>query len=309
MTTSERIDQLIAELHGKEDIPELPLAICDLLYIPQVHLHPNRINVVHPNRHGHGPPKCDVIVFMHRIYNQGFDSHDSDDEGSSDDEEVVVIEHKIGESDLFGNQTKYGLLSGSHMHLWRMAVKDMSTDFGYYCRLIKKEAWIRWPARQIGGQIHNGPDRRPELFAIIRALSIKMADDKTGEIDWARVADASITESRTNDDIPILCTILQLYDGHSDYRSEDWQEFRKHLYRDLNLWTWRNMIIDNKEFDIPKTERARQYMKSQHVRFHLCRPSEGLQEILTKPCRKRNRVNISGEASVRARISNGKIVV
>ena len=76
-----------------------------------------------------------------------------------------------------------------------------------------------------------------------------------------------------------------------------------HYVKDLD------MIIDNKEFDIPTTQRARQSMKSQHVRFHLCMPSEGLQEIVARSRRKKNRMNTGGEASVCAGTSNGTTVV
>ena len=36
-----------------------------------------------------------------------------------------------------------------------------------------------------------------------------------------------------------------------------------------------DMVIENKKFDIPTTERARLHMKSQRVRFHPRTPSEG----------------------------------
>ena len=58
------------------------------------------------------------------------------------------------------------------------------------------------------------------------------------------------------------------------------------------------MIIDNKKFDIPTTERARQYMKNQRVRFHLRTPAEGIKDEFTKPCRKKNRMSTGARASV-----------
>ncbi len=70
-----------------------------------------------------------------------------------------------------------------------------------------------------------------------------------------------------------------------------------------------DMIIDNKAFDIPTTERARKYQKSQHIRFHLRTPAEGIKNKFTKPGRKNNRMNTGAKASVCAGISNGRIVL
>ena len=70
-----------------------------------------------------------------------------------------------------------------------------------------------------------------------------------------------------------------------------------------------DMIIDNKHFDVPTTERARKYLKSQQVRFHLRTPAEGLKDEFTKPGRKKNRMNTGAKASVCAGISNGRIVL
>ena len=44
-----------------------------------------------------------------------------------------------------------------------------------------------------------------------------------------------------------------------------------------------DMIIDNKHMDIPTTERARQYLAQQRVRFHLRTPAEGVLPECTKP--------------------------
>ena len=70
-----------------------------------------------------------------------------------------------------------------------------------------------------------------------------------------------------------------------------------------------DMIIDNKAFDIPTTERARKYLNSQQVRFHLRTPSEGLRKEFTKPGRKKNRMNTGARANVCAGVSNGRIVL
>ena len=70
-----------------------------------------------------------------------------------------------------------------------------------------------------------------------------------------------------------------------------------------------DMIIDNKGFDIPTTERARKYLNSQLVRFHLRTPAEGLKNEFTKPGRKKNRMNTGARANVCAGVSNGRIVL
>lgn len=70
-----------------------------------------------------------------------------------------------------------------------------------------------------------------------------------------------------------------------------------------------DMIIDNKKFDVPTTERARKYMMSQRVRFHLRTPAEGVLDAFTKPGRKKNKMNTGACASVCAGISNGRVVL
>ena len=70
-----------------------------------------------------------------------------------------------------------------------------------------------------------------------------------------------------------------------------------------------DLIIDNKQFDIPTTERARKYLAAQRVRFHLRMPGEGALPEMTKPCRKKNRMNTGAIAKVCAGISNGRIVM
>ena len=70
-----------------------------------------------------------------------------------------------------------------------------------------------------------------------------------------------------------------------------------------------DMIIDNKKFDVPTTERARKYMMSQRVRFHLRTPAEGVLDEFTKPGRKKNKMNTGACTSVCAGISNGRIVL
>ena len=70
-----------------------------------------------------------------------------------------------------------------------------------------------------------------------------------------------------------------------------------------------DLIIDNKQFDIPTTERARKFLASQRVRFHLRTPGEGALPEMTKPGRKKNRMNTGAVAKVCAGVSNGRIVM
>ena len=70
-----------------------------------------------------------------------------------------------------------------------------------------------------------------------------------------------------------------------------------------------DLIIDNKQFDIPTTQRARKYLASQRVRFHLRTPGEGALPEMTKPGRKKNRLNTGSVAKVCAGVSNGRIVM
>ena len=70
-----------------------------------------------------------------------------------------------------------------------------------------------------------------------------------------------------------------------------------------------DMIIDNKKFEIPTSERSRRYLNKQRVRFHLRKKSEGLRPEMTKPNRKRNRINTGGWVNVCAGISGCRVVM
>jgi len=70
-----------------------------------------------------------------------------------------------------------------------------------------------------------------------------------------------------------------------------------------------DLIIDNKVFDLPTSERARQYLAQQRVRFHLRTPAEGLHKEYTKAGRKKNKYNTGGKVNVCAGISNGRVVL
>ena len=70
-----------------------------------------------------------------------------------------------------------------------------------------------------------------------------------------------------------------------------------------------DFIMDNKRFDIPLSERAREYMAKQKITSHLRTPSEGLQPEFTKPGKKKNKFNTGASVNICAGISNGKIVL
>ena len=70
-----------------------------------------------------------------------------------------------------------------------------------------------------------------------------------------------------------------------------------------------DLIIDNKVWELPTSERARQHLAEQRVRFHLRTPSEGLSKECTKPGRKKNKFNTGGRVNVCAGISNGRVVM
>lgn len=78
----------------------------------------------------------------------------------------------------------------------------------------------------------------------------------------------------------------------------------------LNYFTEKvDLIIDNKKFDVPVTDRARAYVRQLRVRGHLRTPSEGLQPNFTKVNARKNRINTGGVVNVCAGISNGKVVL
>ena len=70
-----------------------------------------------------------------------------------------------------------------------------------------------------------------------------------------------------------------------------------------------DMVIDNKTFDLPTTERARRHLAQQHVRFHLRTPSEGLLPQCTRPGQKKNKFNTGAKVAVCAGVSNGRVVL
>ena len=70
-----------------------------------------------------------------------------------------------------------------------------------------------------------------------------------------------------------------------------------------------DLIIDNKQFDVPTTERARKFLAAQRVRFHLRTRGEGSLPEMQKPGRKKNRLNTGASAKVCAGVSGGRLVM
>ena len=70
-----------------------------------------------------------------------------------------------------------------------------------------------------------------------------------------------------------------------------------------------DLMIDNKRFEIPTTEWARRHFKKQRVRFHLRTPGEGSLPHMTKPGRKKNKMNTRALAHVCAGIRGNRIVL
>ena len=83
-----------------------------------------------------------------------------------------------------------------------------------------------------------------------------------------------------------------------------WRFLRKEYFRDSV-----DLLMDNKQWDAPTTERARKHLKRQKIKGHLRTPEEGLQPAFTKPNRKRHRINPGGALHVCAGISNSKVVL
>ena len=70
-----------------------------------------------------------------------------------------------------------------------------------------------------------------------------------------------------------------------------------------------DLIIDNKLWDIPTTDKARKHLQKHRTRGHLRTPAEGLKPAFVKPSRQKHRINPGGSVSVCAGISRGKIVL
>ena len=70
-----------------------------------------------------------------------------------------------------------------------------------------------------------------------------------------------------------------------------------------------DLVIDNKSWDYPADERARNYLRRQRIRGHLRTPAEGLKAGFTKPNKKRHRINPGGSVMVCAGIIKCRVAV
>jgi hypothetical protein len=68
-----------------------------------------------------------------------------------------------------------------------------------------------------------------------------------------------------------------------------------------------DLIMDNKQWEIPTTATGKRYQNMKRVRFHLRTKSEGLAAGFTKPSVKKNRVNTGARVSVCAGIIGCKV--
>ena len=69
------------------------------------------------------------------------------------------------------------------------------------------------------------------------------------------------------------------------------------------------MIIDNKKFDIPVTEAAREHLLKQKVTKQIRTAGEGITPGFTKPNKKRHQINPGGSVQICAGISGDRVVL
>ena len=71
----------------------------------------------------------------------------------------------------------------------------------------------------------------------------------------------------------------------------------------------KHMFLDNKSWPVPTTARARRFLKTRRVRFHLRTPAEGLKKGFTKPSGKKHAMNTGAKLKVMAGISRCRVVL
>ena len=76
----------------------------------------------------------------------------------------------------------------------------------------------------------------------------------------------------------------------------------------VSFFTGMDVIMDNKRWDFPTTDKARTYVRRLRVRGHLRTPAEGLKPNFTKPNRKKNRM-YTAAVSLCAGIARNKVVL
>ena len=70
-----------------------------------------------------------------------------------------------------------------------------------------------------------------------------------------------------------------------------------------------DMYLDNKQWDLPITEKGAKFLKMRKVRGHLRTPAEGLKKGFTKPNARKHRVNTGGTTNLCAAIIGGRVRV
>lgn len=71
----------------------------------------------------------------------------------------------------------------------------------------------------------------------------------------------------------------------------------------------KHMFLDNKTWPVPTTARARRFLKTRRVRFHLRTPSEGLKKGFTKPSGKKHAMNTGAKLKLMAGIAGCRVVL
>ena len=153
----------------------------------------------------------------------------------------------------------------------------------------------------------------------IRKRLIKKAD-KQREVRWQDIRKAgrapkmhrsTLKRSFNREGIPVAARSPRLKPKWTAAQAKARTEYcKKWCHKPPSFFLDKiDLIIDNKQFDVPTTERARQFLAAQRVRFHLRTPGEGVLPEMTKPGRKKNRMNTGANAKVCAGVSGGKIVM
>ena len=153
----------------------------------------------------------------------------------------------------------------------------------------------------------------------VRKRLIKKAEGER-EVRWEDIRKASrvpavhrstLKRAFHREGLPVQACSPRLKPGHSPAQAAARVSYCEKWSRKTPAFFQRrvDLIIDNKQFDVPTTERTRKYLASQRVRFHLRTPAEGVLPQMTKPGRKKNKMNTGAIAKVCAGVSNGRIVM
>lgn len=70
-----------------------------------------------------------------------------------------------------------------------------------------------------------------------------------------------------------------------------------------------DLIIDNKKFPIPTTQKTREYLQKQNCRGQIRTPAEGLKKGFTKPDSKKHKINPGGSVNILAGVSGDRVIL